>query len=62
MTTLIRTLILEYDIIEVHYNHLLSKQPYLVRVFSYNHPLIELRLDREEVDDLYQTLKSKNLL
>jgi len=34
--TLIRTLELEDDLIEVHYNPLLKNKPYLVRVFNYN--------------------------
>ena len=61
--TLLRTLILEYDLIEVHYNGLLKNKPYLVRVFSYNNTdPSELRLDEEEVNNLYQTLKEHDLL
>ena len=61
--TLLRTLILEYDLIEVHYNELLKNRPYLVRVFSYNNTdPNELRLDKEQVDNLYQTLKEYYLI
>lgn len=61
--TLLRTLILEYDLIEVHYNKLLKNKPYLVRVFSYNNSdPSELRLDEKEVKNLYQTLKEYDLL
>ena len=62
--TLLRTLILEYDLVEVHYNELLKNKPYLVRVFSYNNKddPSELRLDEEQVNNLYQTLKEYYLL
>ena len=64
MMTLLRTLILEYDLVEVHYNELLKNKPYLVRVFSYNNKddPSELRLDEEQVNNLYQTLKEYYLL
>ena len=63
MTTLLRTLNLEYDVVEIHYNELLKNKPYLVRVFSYNNTdPSELRLDEEQVDNLYQTLKEHDLL
>ena len=62
--TLLRTLILEYDLVEVHYNELLKNKPYLIRVFSYYHKddPTELRLDEEQVNNLYQTLKEYYLL
>jgi hypothetical protein len=61
--TLLRTLNLEYDTIEIHYNELLKNKPYLVRVFSYNNTdPSELRLDEKEVKNLYQTLKKYDLL
>jgi len=61
--TLLRTLNLEYDLVEVHYNELLKNKPYLVRVFSYNNTdPSELRLDEKEVKNLYQTLKEHELL
>jgi hypothetical protein len=62
--TLLRTLNLDYDCVEIHYNELLKNKPYLVRVFSYyykGYPS-ELRLDEEEVNNLYQTLKGHDLL
>jgi hypothetical protein len=63
MMTLLRTLNLEYDIVEIHYNKLLKNKPYLIRVFSYNNSdPTELRLDEEQVNNLYQTLKEYYLL
>lgn len=61
--TQLRTLNLEYDIIEIHYNKLLKNKPYLVRVFNYNNnEPNELRLTEEQVKNLYQTLKEHKLL
>jgi hypothetical protein len=61
--TLLRTLILEYDTIEIHYNEFLKNKPYLIRVFSYNSSdPAELRVDEEQVKNLYQTLKEHYLL
>ena len=61
--TLVRTLILDYDLVEVHYNELLKNKPYLIRVFSYNNTdPTELRVDEEQVDNLYKTLKEHYLL
>jgi hypothetical protein len=61
--TLLRTLNLEYDVIDIHYNELLKNKPYLVRVFSYNNTdPRELRLNEEEIDKLYQILKEHKLL
>ena len=61
--TLLRTLILDYDVVEIHYNELLKNKPYLIRVFSYNNTdPSELRLDQEQVNNLYQTLKEYYLL
>ena len=61
--TLLRTLNLEYDVVEIHYNELLNNKPYLIRVFSYNNTdPSELRLNEEQVDNLYQTLKEQDLL
>lgn len=63
MMTILRTLILEYDVVEVHYNELLKNKPYLIRVFSYNNTdPTELRVDEEQVKNLYQTLKEHYLL
>ena len=63
MMTLLRTLNLDYDVVEIHYNELLKNKPYLVRVFSYNNTdPSELRLDEEQVNNLYQTLKEHDLL
>jgi len=61
--TLLRTLILEYDLIEIHYNELLKHKPYLIRVFSYNNSdPSELRVDKNQVNNLYLTLKEYYLL
>jgi len=62
--TLLKTLNLDYDLIEIHYNELLKNKPYLARVFSYYHNDYpsELRLDEEQVVNLYQTLKEYKLL
>jgi hypothetical protein len=63
MMTLLRTLILEYDLVEIHYNELLKNKPYLIRVFSYNSSdTTEIRADEDEVNNLYQTLKEYYLL
>jgi len=61
--TKIRTIVLEYDLIEIHYNENLKKKPYLVRFFSYkNSDPIELRIDEFELHHLYKTLKQNELL
>lgn len=61
--TLVRTLQLEYDLIEVHYNPNLKDKPYLVRVFNYNNTEPnELRLDDSDIKELYQVLKKYKLL
>lgn len=61
--TLIRTLVLDYDLIEVHYNPLLKNKPYLVRVFNYNNSdPNEIRLDDNEIKQLYQILQQHKLL
>ncbi|NBX97427.1 hypothetical protein EB118_07975 [bacterium] len=61
--TLLRTLELEYDLVEIHYNALLKNKPYLVRVFNYNYnEPEELRLEQNEIDNLYKILKDRNLL
>lgn len=62
-TTKIRTIILEYDLIEIHYNKNLKNKPYLVKVFSYNNSEPnELRLDHSEIKDLYNILKQYRYL
>jgi hypothetical protein len=61
MTTLLRTIVREYDVIEIHYNDLLNHKPYLIRVLNYdnNYP-VELRLNQEEIDNLYEILKDSS--
>lgn len=61
--TKIRTIELDNDLIEIHYNKNLSKKPYLVRVFSYFHcDPNEIRLDEDEIKDLFNVLKKHKLL
>jgi hypothetical protein len=61
--TLFRTIVLEYDLIEIHYNKRLKNKPYLVRVFSYNNSdPQELRIDSSELKDLYKILKQHKFL
>jgi len=61
--TKIRVIELEYDLIEIHYNSLLQKKPYLVRVFNYNSSEPEeLRLQANEIDNLYNILKENKYL
>jgi hypothetical protein len=63
MSTLIRTLTLDYDLVEVHYSPLLKNKPYLVRVYNWggSEPE-ELRLDEKELTNLYSILQEKDLL
>jgi hypothetical protein len=61
--TKIRVIELEYDLIEIHYNSLLQKKPYLVRIFNWNHSEPEeLRLEANEIDNLYNILKENKYL
>jgi hypothetical protein len=61
--TKLRTIMLEFDLIEVHHNPNLKKKPYLVRVFSSNNSdPHELRLDESELKDLYKILKDYKYL
>lgn len=63
MTTLVRILDLEYDLIEVHYNPILKNKPYLVRVFNYDSDEPnEIRLEEKDIKNLYEILKKHNLL
>ena len=61
--TKLRTIVLEYDLIEIHHNPKLKNKPYLVRVFSYNNnDPHEIRLDEVELKDLYKILKNYKYL
>ena len=63
MTTMINRIELDCEIIEIHHNQVLTKRPYLVRIFRYtNYDPAELRLDEEEIKDLYNILKEQNLI
>jgi hypothetical protein len=55
--TLIRTIQLEYDLIEIHYNPILKKKPYLVKIYNWNNDEPEeLRLEENELNNLYLML------
>jgi hypothetical protein len=61
--TLLKTINLEFDRIEVHYNKSLKNKPYLVRFVNYNNgERQELRLTEEDVKNLYNILKEHQLL
>ena len=60
--TLLRVIELEYDLIEIHHNTLLKKKPYLVRIYNWNNEPEELRLEQNEIDNLYNILKEKKYL
>ena len=61
--TKLRTIVLEYDLIEIHHNQNLKNKPYLIRVFSYNHSdPHEIRLNETELKDLYKILKNYKYL
>jgi peptide methionine sulfoxide reductase MsrA len=61
--TLINTIELDYDLIEVHYNPHLTNKPYLIRIYNYNNDdPEEIRLDKKDLGDLYRILKSRQHL
>jgi hypothetical protein len=61
--TKLRTIVLEYDLIEIHHNKNLKNKPYLVRVFSYHKDdPHEIRLNETELKDLYKILREYKLL
>ena len=61
--TKLRTIVLEYDLIEIHHNENLKNKPYLIRVFSYNKgDPHEIRLNETELKDLYKILKNYKYL
>jgi hypothetical protein len=63
MTTMINKIELGCETIEIHHNQVLTKRPYLVRIFKYtNYDPAELRLNEEEIKDLYNILKEQNLI
>lgn len=55
--TLIRTVELENGLIEIHYNPILKKRPYLVRIFNWDNEPQELRLEKNQIDNLYNILE-----
>lgn len=63
MTTLIRTIMLEYDLIEIHHNSNIKNKPYLIRVYNYNRPdPTEIRLQENPSSNLFNILKEYKLL
>ena len=63
MSTLIKTIVFDYDLIEIHYSPLLKNKPYLVRVYNWDSSdPEELRLDEKQLKNLYWILKENNLL
>lgn len=63
MSTLIKTIVFDYDLIEIHYSPLLKNKPYLVRVYNWgSSEPEELRLEKTEVDSLYKVLTKEGLL
>lgn len=63
MSTLINTIVLDYDLIEIHYSPLLKNKPYLVRVYNWGSPEPEeFRLNEKELPNLYVILQEKDLL
>jgi len=54
---------LDYDLIEIHYNTILKNKPYLVRVYNYNDSEpTEVRLQETDLEYLYQILQENSLL
>ena len=66
MTTFVRRIDYEHMfVIEVHYNKILKKDPYLVRVSTYTRSEEfpeELRLNKDEYKHLFRTLKEHHLI
>lgn len=59
--TLLYTISLKEYIIDIHYNPNLKNKPFLIRLFNYDNEYSkEIRLDKEELNDLnsiYEKLK-----
>lgn len=55
--TKLQTIVLEDNLIEIHYNKNLKNKPYLIKIFNYNKDTHELRLDEEELENLNNILK-----
>jgi len=61
--TKVRTLELEYDLIEIHHNVNVKNKPYLIRIFSYNNSdPSEIRIEEKDLENLYSILKENKLL
>lgn len=59
MSTLIKTIVFDYDLIEIHYSPLLKNKPYLVRVYNWDSSEPnELRVNEIELKNLYSILKA----
>jgi len=59
MSTLIKTIVFDYDLIEIHYSPLLKNKPYLVRIYNWDSSEPnELRVNEIELKNLYSILKA----
>lgn len=52
-----KILIFEDDVLEIFYNELLSKKPYLIRMTNFSNEVYELRADEEDLSRLYKILE-----
>lgn len=52
----IQTIILDDDIIEIFHNPMLSTNPYLIRFFSYNSRVHEIRASHNDIQELSAAL------
>ena len=52
-----KILIFEDDVLEIFYNELLSKKPYLIRMTNFSNEVYELRVDEEDLSRLYKILE-----
>lgn len=59
--TLINTIILDHTIIEIHYNSILTEKPYMMKIFSYNDNTIEIRYNKEEIENFYKVLNPNDI-
>jgi len=54
--TKIQTIIVDDNVIDIHYNENLKQKPYLVRLFNYSNEIYELRLDTDDLRELSHIL------
>jgi hypothetical protein len=61
MKTLINTIELEFDIVEIHHQPMLKKNPFLIRIFNFlSSEPTEIRL--QELTNLYKILKENKYI